>query len=137
MGNKKTFQFLFMLVFMVGIIYVLYATFFGKDLDSKGSTNPNELALDTIVIEVQGGAFSFLKADISLEGVDKVNAKLLKANHEQIRRLLLNLSSQEDGGELLQDTYKKIFKKKIKNEINQRFGIKVGSVYFRNFVLAK
>lgn len=122
---------------MVAVIYALYTLFFGKSFNTKKSVNKNELALETIVIEVQGGEFGFLKADITLEGVDKSASKMLQANQTQVRRLILHLVSQEDGRELLSEESKQALKEKIKKQIMRNLGINVANVYFRNFVLAK
>lgn len=126
-----------MLFIMVAVIYALYTLFFGKSFNTKKSVNKNELALETIVIEVQGGEFGFLKADITLEGVDKSASKMLQANQTQVRRLILHLVSQEDGRELLSEESKQALKEKIKKQIMRNLGINVANVYFRNFVLAK
>lgn len=126
-----------MLFIMIAVIYALYTLFFGKSFNTKKSVNKNELALETIVIEVQGGEFGFLKADITLEGVDKSASKMLQANQTQVRRLILHLVSQEDGRELLSEESKQALKEKIKKQIMRNLGINVANVYFRNFVLAK
>lgn len=126
-----------MLFIMVAVIYALYTLFFGKSFNTKKSVNKNELALETIVIEVQGGEFGFLKADITLESVDKSASKMLQANQTQVRRLILHLVSQEDGRELLSEESKQALKEKIKKQIMRNLGINVANVYFRNFVLAK
>lgn len=137
MQHRKTVLFLVTLVLLVLVIFMLYFVFFDKNLYGlSAQRNTNELQLDTIVIEVRGREFSYLKADLSLETNNKKAVKTMKQNKQYIRKIMLQIFEKEDGRELLYEQTKEQLKSKIKKEIKNSLGVDVKQVYFRNFVLA-
>ena len=146
MNSKRIIQIILLVIASVGFVYMIYGTFFkegprfGKATFSKSlkvSTDPLEVALDSIVINLGKGPYSYLKVEISLKAYDSLGKKDIDQNSALVRRLILQLSSQQDGNELATDQGKQAFKREIQEVLNDQLRLNVEAVYFRNFVLAR
>lgn len=146
MDNKRLLQIILIVIFSVALVYLIYGTFF-KDgprfakstvVGTKEvSTDPLEVPLDQIIINLGRGPYSFLKAEISLKAYDSYGAKQIMQKKEMVRRLVLNLASRADGEELATERGKEEFKKILMDSVNDQLGLNVQAIYYRNFVLAQ
>lgn len=134
MKNSKMLQVVIISILAISIIFLIYGSLF-KGGSSNQNKNPNQVDFETIVIDVQGNEYNFIKVDITLDASSD-NISSIKSNKEQIRRVLLQTCSNEDGKSLLKPENKEMLKKRIVKNINKNLGINVKKVYFRNFVLA-
>lgn len=135
MKNIKVLQIVIAMLLLVVIIFLAYSLFFAKELTFKNK-DESIVRFDTITTNVQGGDYNYLKMDLSLKAQNEDQAKSIRANRAQIRRLLLVISSAQDGKSLLRESNKNRLKNKIKNSIEENFNITVTDVYFTNFVMA-
>lgn len=135
MKNIKVLQIVIAMLLLVVIIFLAYSLFFAKELTFKNK-DESIVRFDTITTNVQGGDYNYLKMDLSLKAQSEDQAKSIRANRAQIRRLLLVISSAQDGKSLLRESNKNRLKNKIKNSIEENFNITVTDVYFTNFVMA-
>lgn len=135
------------------VVYMIYGSFikenplrqtnkmFGVVGKSKPTlreiVNPDEVALEQILINLGKGDFRFLKAEISVEADNKSEAKKIKDNNEALRRLILFIASKEDGNRLATPSGKDAFKKRIIEDSRSKLGLNISSIHFRNFVLAE
>lgn len=146
MNGKRVLKITLIVLASVAFIYLVYGTFF-KDGPrfgtatslgtSKVSTDPLEVPLDQIIINLGKGPYSFLKAEISFKAYNSSGKDLIVENSEMVRRLVLNLASRTDGTELATDRGKQEFKQSLIKAVNEQLGLNVEAVYFRNFVLAR
>jgi len=152
MSNYRVGNIALIVAILVALIYIIYGTFFKQTFSSSSSmfsfappnrsapkpiTNPNEIGLDQILINLGKGDFRFLKAEISVEAPSKNDAKEAQKNKEALRRMVLHLASQEDGTILATPAGKEAFKERIISEARMQLGLRLSGVYFRNFVLAE
>ena len=145
MERNKVSKIVMGIIIAVTLTYIIYGTFFKSGPNfgfnsmsiSKVSTDPLEVALDNMVINLGKGQFSYVKAEFSIKTGSKSSSKVLSQNREGVRRLILSILSRQDGDELVTDKGKQMLKKLISESINEQIGIQVEDVYFRNFVLAK
>ncbi len=138
---------------IVIITYAIYGSFFkenplrnnrafgttGQEIrpSLRKIVNPDEVALEQILINLGKGDFRFLKAEISVEGETKVEVQKIKDNHEALRRLVLHIASKEDGNLLATPNGKEAFKSRIIQDAKTRLGLNISYIHFRNFVLAE
>ena len=146
MSTKRLLQIIMTVILSVAFVYLVYGTFFkdgprfGKATSlgkNEVSTDPLEVPMDQIIINLGKGSYSFLKAELSLKAHDRTGAKQIIENSEMIRRLVLNIAARTDGEELATDRGKQEFKQELIKSINDQLGLNVQAIYFRNFVLAK
>lgn len=135
MKNSKMLQIVIGMLLLVIIIFIIYALFFNKSL-SLNSRDSSIVKFDTITTNVEGGDYNYLKMDLSIKAQSKAQAKRIEENRPQIRRLLLYISSAQDGKSLLKEINKQNLKNQIKNNIKKDFNIVVEDIYFTNFVMA-
>jgi flagellar basal body-associated protein FliL len=137
---------------MVAFVYIIYGSFFKESTKSSSSmfsfapssktepkpiTNPNEVGLEQILINLGKGEYRFLKAEISVEAPSKNDVKQIQKSQEALRRMVLHLASQEDVNALATPSGKEAFKARIIKEAETQLGLRLNAVYFRNFVLAE
>ncbi len=99
-------------------------------------TDPTEVPLDGILINLRGGKYKYMKADLSLKMNSVSEKKDIEKNISYIRDLVLRYSATKNSDELETEKGKEKFKQELKDIIYDKFGYEVEAVYFRNFVLA-
>jgi len=134
------------------IIYAIYGAFFKDSIGRSKSTfsfeepkkyelkpisNPYEVSLNQILINLGEGDFRYLKSEISVEAPTKQDVKLIQENREILRRLVLEIASHENADHLITPEGKEAFKQRIIDEARMKLGLRISSVYFRNFILAE
>ncbi|WP_331774903.1 flagellar basal body-associated FliL family protein [Sulfurospirillum sp. 1612] len=107
---------------------------------SKRSTygsDPTEVALDGILINLKSGQYRYMKADMTFKMKDQADKDLLEKNMKKVRDLILRYSSSLDSSQLSREPEREAYKKELKKLIYQTLGFDVQNIYFRNFVLAQ
>lgn len=135
MKNVTKIQFVIILGLLVVIIFLIYSLFFNT-LKTRHEVDPTLVSLDTFTTNVQGGEFNYLKMDLTLKINNTAQKSDLISKKSQIRRLILNIATSQDGRWILQNKGKEELKQTIQNEISKDFGINVQNVYITDFVLA-
>ncbi len=100
------------------------------------STDPSELSLDTINININSSKYRLLRADIALKMRVPEGKKALQLNMEAVRNLLLKYLNSMDANGLESVEGKERLKAKITEMIEDAFGQKVEAVYLKNFILS-
>ncbi len=130
---NKNLQIFISILLLVVLIFVIYGVFFKKPFKEK--IDPNVVQFETILTTVEGGEYSYLKMELAIKAKDKSSTKTIQNNRAQIRALILQVSSKQDGKEVLYN--KERFKNLLIKTLQDRAGLGVDDIYFTNFVLAK
>lgn len=107
---------------------------------TKSSTygsDPTDVALDGILINLKSGQYQFMKADMTFKMKDQADKELLEKNMRKVRDLILRYTSSLDSSQLLREPEREAYKKELKKLIYQTLGLDIKDIYFRNFVLAQ
>jgi len=107
-----------------------------KKISTEG-TDPSDVAVDGILINIRGNRYSYMKADMTIQMRNKSDKKKLEKNIQGVRDLILRYTSSKSGEVLNTAKGKEEYKKALKEIISNTFGYDVKAVYFRNFVLAQ
>ncbi len=113
---------------------------FGHSKVTKSSTygsDPTEVALDGILINLKSGQYQFMKADMTFKMKDQADRELLEKNMRKVRDIILRYSSSLDSSQLSREPEREAYKKEIKKLLYQTLGFDIQDIYFRNFVLAQ
>lgn len=138
----------------VAFIYLVVGTFFmsgsqtntnfntfgntvAKGNSSTKSTDELEVAMDKILINMQGGRFSYMKADLSLQMKDENNKEKLEKMMPRARDVILRYSATKNGDEMITNEGKDLYKEELKAILKDTLGIEIKEVFFRDFVLAQ
>ena len=103
---------------------------------STYGTDPTLVPLDGILINLSGGKYKYMKADLSLKMDSKRDKEDIEKNISYVRDLILRYSATKKSDELESEAGKEQFKKELKSLIYDKLGYEVKDIYFRNFVLA-
>jgi flagellar basal body-associated protein FliL len=103
---------------------------------STEGTDETDVALDGILINLGGGKYHYMKADMTFKMKNRDDKKSLEKNIHAIRDLVLRFTSFQKSSELITDAGKAKYKEKLKKLIYDNFGYDVEDIYFRSFVLA-
>jgi flagellar basal body-associated protein FliL len=155
MNGIKALKISVLVVIVVALIYTIVNVFmygdkqtsanykkFGQSVvrDQKTSTegtDPSDLAVDGILINLRGSQYSYMKADMTIKMKNKSDKKKLEKNIEKVRDLILRYSSTKSGNVLATPKGKEEYKNALKEMISDTFGYDIDAIYFRNFVLAQ
>jgi len=107
-----------------------------KKISTEG-TDPSDVAVDGILINIQGNQYSYMKADMTIQMQNKSGKKALEKNIQGVRDLILRYTAGKSGKTLDTAKGKIEYKKELKDMISNTFGLNVKAIYFRNFVLAQ
>ena len=108
----------------------------GTSKKSTEGTDENMVAIDGVMITLNGGKYHYMKADMSFKMKNSDDKKALEKNIDDVRDLLLRYTSMQNSDPLATDKGKEAYKKKLKEIVYQTFGYEIEDIYFRNFVLA-
>lgn len=150
MFNDKIFRISF---FIIGTLLIIGAivvnlVFYGGDTKptytsmpkqvkvTNISTDPNELSVDRIFINLRSNKYKILKADIAVKMKTSAGKKALQSDMNNVRNALLQYIASIDANSL--DTPKG--KEKLKNELldvlEESFGYEIESIYWKNIILS-
>lgn len=113
------------------------SSFKASSQSSSRSTDPLEVNMDKVLINLRSGQYRYMKADMSFKMGDENQKEIVLDSMPRIRDTILKFSSNQDSDEMKTDAGKEKFKEDLKNLIYDRHGIQIDAIYFRNFVLAQ
>lgn len=100
------------------------------------SSDPMELSLDTIFINIHAQKYKILKADIAFKMKTSGDKKILKNNTDGMRNAILQYVAFMDANQLDTEKGKDKLKQDLIDLMNERFSAQVETVYFKNFILS-
>jgi flagellar basal body-associated protein FliL len=100
------------------------------------SADPNEVSLDGIVIHIRSDEYKILKADFGLKMKSAKDQKALKENMPAVRNTILQHISSTDATNIHTPKGKEALKKELIELLEEKFGYKIETFFFKNFVLA-
>ncbi len=103
---------------------------------SKGSSNANEVSLDTIYINIKSPKFKILKADIALEMRNSENKKAIQSDMQNVRNAVLRYLNEMEAKGLETNEGKERLKEELKEFLKESFGYEVEQIYLKNFILS-
>ena len=155
MNEMKALKISALVVVLVALIYLIVKVFiygdsgtkvnyqkFGKSVArnkkiSTEGTNPADVAIDGILINIGGNQYQYMKSDMTFKMKNKSDKKAIEKNIQAVRDLILRYTSTKKGSSLVTQQGKQEYKKELINLIYRSFGYEVQAIYFRNFVLAQ
>ncbi len=155
MNGSKALKISIVIIVLVVSVYFLVDTFIYSDKQARvkyqnfsqqvsrtskistEGTDPAEVSLSGILINLKGGQYHYLKADMSFKMKDKNDKSDIQKNIQQVRDLVLRYTTTIDSSQLVTTKGKEEYKQGLKKVINDTFGYKIEDIYFRNFVLAE
>ncbi len=108
----------------------------GNSRISTYGTDKNLVPLDRILINLSGGKYKYMKADLSFKMSSEEEKERLKKNISYVRDLVLRYSATKNSDDLETAEGKEQFKRELKSLIYDKLGFEIKDIYFRNFVLA-
>lgn len=100
------------------------------------SSDPKELGLETIFINIRSDKYKILKADIAFVMKNTQEKKALEKNIDNVRNVLLQYISSMDANKLQNEKGKERFKEELIDVMEESFGYKIETVYLKNFILS-
>ena len=102
---------------------------------STKSTDPNELSLDSMIMNIRADDYKILKADFGIKLTTKNGHKVLKENMQHVRSTILQHITSMDANQIHTERGKEILKRDLIELLEAKFGFEIESLYFRNFIL--
>jgi len=154
MNGMKALKISLVVVALVALTYFIVDTFMYGDKQTKDNfhkfsqhvahkrdkategTDKTEVSLNGIVINLGGGRYHYMKADISLKMRNRNDKRGLEKKINDVRKLVLRYTSVQNSDKLATPQGKAEYKDRIKKIIHKTFGYDVEDIYFRSFVLA-
>lgn len=100
------------------------------------STDPLELSLDTIFINIHSQKYKILKVDIAFKMRSSSDKKRLAGNIENVRNVILQYAAFMDANRLDTEKGKEQFKQDLIDLMGENFSARVETVYFKNIILS-
>jgi flagellar FliL protein len=100
------------------------------------STDPLELSLDTIFINIHSQKYKILKVDIAFKMETSSSKKRLSGNIENVRNVILQYIAFMDANKIDTDKGKEQLKQDLIDLMSENFNARVESVYFKNLILS-
>ena len=100
------------------------------------STDPTELSLDTIFINIRSSKYKIFKADIAFKMKNERDKKALDKNMENVRNALLQYLATMDANNLDTVKGKEQLKLDLIDMMESSFGYKIETIYFKNIILS-
>lgn len=107
----------------------------GASKPSMQSTDPDEVNLDNIIINIRSEKYKILKADFGLKLKNKSSQKALEENLYAVRSTILQHITTMDSNKLHTDAGKEILKESLITLLEERYGFQIETLFFKNFVL--
>lgn len=102
---------------------------------STKSTDPNELSLDSMIMNIRSDDYKILKADFGIKLANKNGYKVLKENMQHVRSTILQHITSMDANQIHTERGKEILKRDLIEILENKFGLEIENFYFRNFIL--
>lgn len=100
------------------------------------STDPLELSLDTIFINIHSSKYKILKVDLAFKMKSSSDKKRLAGNIENVRNTILQYLAFMDANKLDTEKGKERLKEDLIDLMGQNFSARVETVYFKNIILS-
>ncbi len=100
------------------------------------STDPLELSLDTIFINIHSQKYKILKVDIAFKMETSSSKKRLSGNIENVRNVILQYIAFMDANKIDTDKGKEQLKQDLIDLMSENFNARVETVYFKNLILS-
>lgn len=100
------------------------------------STDPLELSLDTIFINIHSQKYKILKVDIAFKMETSSSKKRLSGNIENVRNVILQYIAFMDANKIDTDKGKEQLKQDLIDLMSENFNARVETVYFKNIILS-
>ena len=100
------------------------------------STDPLELSLDTIFINIHSQKYKILKVDMAFRMRTSSDKKRLSGNIENVRNVILQYLAFMDANRLDTDKGKEQLKQDLIDLMGENFRANIETVYFKNIILS-
>lgn len=100
------------------------------------STDPKELNLETIFINIKSEKYRILKVDMAVRMKSASDKKALEKNMESVRNVLLQYLASMDANRLSSQRGKDDLKEDLADVLESSFGYKIDTIYWKNFILS-
>lgn len=100
------------------------------------STDPKEVSLDTIYINIRSPKYKIMKADIALVVKNQSSKKVLQGNMESVRNAVLQYLNAMDSSGLETNAGKERLKEELTEMLESSFGQPIETIYLKNFILS-
>lgn len=107
----------------------------GSAKPSIQSTDPNEVNLDNIVINIRSDNYKILKADFGLKFKNKNSQKALEENINAVRSAILQHITIMDSNLLHTEKGKELLKQSLIELLEEKYGFQIETLFFKNFIL--
>lgn len=107
----------------------------GNSKVSIQSTDPDEVGLDNIVINIRSDNYKILKADFGLKLKNKSSQKTLEENMYAIRSAILQHITIMDSNLLHTEKGKELLKQSLIELLEEKYGLKIETLFFKTFIL--
>lgn len=100
------------------------------------STDPKELNIDTIFINIRSDKYKILKADIALKMKHNNDKKALQSNMNNVRNVLLQHLATMDANKIDTPKGKEALKDELIKVLEDAFGYEIETIYWKNIILS-
>lgn len=100
------------------------------------STDPKELSLDTIYINIKSEKYKIFKADMALKMKSVNDKKALDKNMDNVRNAILQYLASMDASKIDTVKGKEQLKENLIEMLEDSFGYKIETIYFKNIILS-
>lgn len=100
------------------------------------SSDPSELSLDTIYINIRSEKYKIFKADMAFKMKNVSDKKALDKNMENVRNAILQYLASMDANKLDTVKGKEQLKLDLIEMLEDSFGYKIETIYFKNIILS-
>jgi len=100
------------------------------------STDPKELSLDTIFINIKSEKYKIFKADMALKMKSVNDKKALDKNMDNVRNAILQYLATMDANRIDTVKGKEQLKLDLIEMLENSFGYKIETIYFKNIILS-
>lgn len=103
---------------------------------SNMSTDPLELSLDTIFINIHASKYKMLKIDLAFKMKSSSDKKRLSGNIDNVRNAILQYLAFMDANNLDTEKGKENLKQDLIDLMGDNFSARVEAVYFKNIIIS-
>lgn len=100
------------------------------------SSDPSELSLDTIYINIRSEKYKIFKADMAFKMKNANDKKALDKNMNNVRNAVLQYLATMDANRLDTIKGKEQLKLDLIDMLEDSFGYKIETIYFKNIILS-
>lgn len=107
----------------------------GNSKVSIQSSDPNEVNLDNIIINIRSDHYKILKADFGLKLKNSSSQKALEENMHAVRSAILQHITIMDSSQLHTEKGKERLKESLIELLENNYGFQIETLFFKNFIL--